>query len=85
MQQKVLKGGVKKTISETENDVLNFTKTIPERDHLTIDRKRLTTVVLDRSLFMLFVNHPVLDSSLPHVNMLVFNTVLLIIGQIDQK
>ncbi|XP_053977818.1 WD repeat-containing protein on Y chromosome isoform X1 [Hylaeus volcanicus] len=65
---KVLKGGVRKTATESETDISDFEKAlIPERQHPTIDGRKLTISVMNKSVLMLFFDYPVLDGSLPYI------------------
>lgn len=65
--EKVLGGGGEK-ISEYKDDTLHSLKHIPERKQTAIDGRRLTISVMDRSALMIFMDYPVLDTSLPYVN-----------------
>ncbi|XP_043259688.1 WD repeat-containing protein on Y chromosome [Colletes gigas] len=65
---KVLKGGIRKIRTESELGISDFEKAIiSEHQHPEIDGRRLTISVMSKSVLMLFLDYPVLDSSLPYI------------------
>lgn len=43
-----------------------------------INGQRLTISMMDRATLMLLIDYPILDTSLPYVNIFIFNIILSI-------
>lgn len=67
--KKVLNGGIRKDYDVKADPLENINPIIPEQQqHASIDGRKLTIAVLDRSVLMIFRDFPILDTSLPYVN-----------------
>ena len=53
-------------------------KEILKPERIMINGQRITITVMDKSVSMIFADQPILDTSLPHVNIFISNAVLFI-------
>ncbi|XP_076646840.1 WD repeat-containing protein WDY [Halictus rubicundus] len=65
---KLLKGGKRETIKELKDDIPDFVKSaIAERTGPVIDGRKLTISTIDKSVMMVTMDYPILDTSLSHI------------------
>ncbi|XP_076748719.1 WD repeat-containing protein WDY [Xylocopa sonorina] len=63
---KILDGGtIKETEPPQESDAMDM-KSIPEQ-HTMVDGRRLTIAVMDKSVLMMFIDNPILDTTLSYI------------------
>lgn len=71
--KKVLEGGIISQITDSD-----ISKTAFKTDYIMINGQRLTISMMDRATLMLLIDYPILDTSLPYVNIFIFNIILSI-------
>ncbi|KOC66274.1 WD repeat-containing protein on Y chromosome [Habropoda laboriosa] len=67
---KVLNGGIRQMVSDDQvvkNNEADTLKSVPDQQYIMVDGKRLTVAIFDRSVLMIYTDHPVLDNSLPYI------------------
>lgn len=53
-------------------------KEILKPERILINGQRISITVMDKSVLMIFADQPILDTSLPHVNIFTSNAILFI-------
>ncbi|XP_076227529.1 WD repeat-containing protein WDY [Nomia melanderi] len=65
---KLLEGGIRQAITKPKEEVSDFVKSvIGERKDTMIDGRRLTISTMDKSVMMIFLDYPILDTSMSYI------------------
>lgn len=72
--KKIFEGDIKQEPDLKRGELRAILK--PERT--MINGQRLTITVMDKSVLMIFADQPILDTSLPHVNIFISSVILFI-------